>query len=55
MASFSQFCAAYPHLCVKDFDILLLERDLEGTDEGSYIGEVISRLLYTLTRDSRLA
>ena len=55
MAVFSQFCAAFPHLCLKEFDIEALELDLDGTAEGSYVGEVISRLLYTLTRDSRLA
>jgi hypothetical protein len=55
MAAFSHFSATFPHLVAKDFDIDKLEADLDGTDENSYIGEVVSRLLYTLTRDSRLA
>lgn len=55
MAAFSHFSATFPHLVAKDFDIDKLEADLNGTDENSYIGEVVSRLLYTLTRDSRLA
>lgn len=55
MAAFSQFHIAFPMMCLRGFDIELLERDLEGTNPGSYVGEVISRLMYTLTKDSRLA
>lgn len=55
MAAFSQFHIAFPMMCLRGFDIDLLERDLEGTNPGSYVGEVISRLMYTLTKDSRLA
>lgn len=55
MAAFSQFAHCFPHLCIKDFSIEKLERDLEGTAPGSYVGEVISRLLYHLTKDSALA
>lgn len=55
MAAFSQFAHCFPHLCIKEFSIEKLERDLEGTDPGSYVGEVISRLLYHLTKDSALA
>lgn len=54
-AAFSQFAQCFPHLCVKEFKIELLEKDLEGSDPGSYVGEVISRLLYHLTKDSSLA
>ena len=54
-AAFSQFSSAFPHLCVKDFEIDRLEKDLDGTNPGSYVGEVISRLMYSLTKDSRLA
>lgn len=55
MAAFSQFHVAFPMMCLRGFDVELLERDLEGTNPGSYVGEVISRLMYTLTKDSRLA
>lgn len=55
MAAFSQFAHCFPHLCIKEFSIEKLERDLDGTDPGSYVGEVISRLLYHLTKDSSLA
>ena len=55
MAAFSQFQIAFPMMCLRGFDIELLERDLEGSNPGSYVGEVISRLMYTLTKDSRLA
>lgn len=55
MAAFSQFAHCFPHLCIKEFSIEKLERDLEGTEPGSYVGEVISRLLYHLTKDSALA
>lgn len=55
MAAFSQFAHCFPHLCIKEFSIDKLERDLDGTDPGSYVGEVISRLLYHLTKDSSLA
>jgi hypothetical protein len=55
MAAFSQFTHCFPHLCIKEFSIDKLERDLEGTEPGYYVGEVISRLLYHLTKDSALA
>ena len=59
MAAISQFHATFRQLGLRGFDIQRLEADLDGSstvdEPGMYAGHVIGRLLFTLTKDSRMA